>query len=47
MIARQIAAPYALERVAGHGDRLRRALAQPGQVDSRTLRNLAPYAITP
>jgi 1,4-alpha-glucan branching enzyme len=47
MIARGIAAPYAVQRLAEHGERLRRALAQPGEGDAHALRNLAPYAITP
>jgi 1,4-alpha-glucan branching enzyme len=42
MIARGIAAPYARERIAGHSEALRRALATPGAGDCGALRNLAP-----
>jgi 1,4-alpha-glucan branching enzyme len=44
MLARGIAAPYARERVDGHRQALRRALAAPGGGNLGALRNLAHFA---
>ena len=44
MISREIAAPYALERFAGHEQALARALASGAHADSSALRNLAADA---
>jgi 1,4-alpha-glucan branching enzyme len=41
MVSREIAAPYARERFAGHHDALVSALAAPGEGDLARLRNLA------
>ncbi len=46
MLARGLAAPYARERVAGHGEALARALARPGEGDAAALRNLARHVVT-
>jgi 1,4-alpha-glucan branching enzyme len=46
MLARGLAGPYARERVAGHGQALRRMLATPGEGDAQALRNLAHYVTT-
>jgi len=44
MVSRDIAAPYARERFAGHRDRLAIALAAGAEADPRDLRNLAVHA---
>ncbi len=44
MVSREIAAPYALERVAGHRGALERALAAGAAADPGSVRNLAPDA---
>ncbi len=43
MLARGLAGPYARERVAGHSEALKRALATHGGGDEAALRNLAHY----
>ncbi len=46
MLGRGLAGPYARERVAGHAEALRRALAAPGAGDADALRNLARFVTT-
>ena len=46
MLARDLAGPYARERIAWHGAALARALERPGAGDAAALRNLAEYVTT-